>query len=94
VYGSIDFTEAFSGNARWASIHTKNGKIIMDDVGRDQNVTHEVYIRHDATVNSETYIQTEDGRRFKILTVENYDERKEFMRLNCTDRGLNEAAKA
>jgi len=94
VFGSIDFTEAFAGNSRWASIHTKDGKLVMDDVGRDVNSTHQIYIRYDSVVDSETFVQSEDGRRFKVLSVENFDNRKEYMKLNCTDRGLNEAAKA
>ncbi len=94
AYGSVDFSEAFEGTNIWAGIRTANGKIAMDDVGQDVNVTHQLFIRYDETVTSETFIQVEDGRRFRIISVEDYDMRHEYMRLNVTDRGLDEAAKA
>jgi len=94
AFGSIDFDESFSGDATWAAIKTSGGKVAMDDVGQDVNITHEIFIRHDADVTSETFVQAEDGRRFRLIAVENYGERNEYMRLLATDRGLNQAAKA
>lgn len=94
IFGSIDFGENFTGVEEWASIRTTNGKIVMNDVGDDVNVTHEIVIRFNGSVTSETYAQTSDGRRFKILTVEDYDERGDYLQLMATDRGLGEAAKA
>ncbi len=93
-FDSIDFGEDFDGTEAWAAILSTRGKVIMDDVGRDINATHELFIRFNSGVTAETFIQDEDGRRFKILTVEPYDERGEYMRLLATERGLNEAAKA
>lgn len=94
AWGSIDFDETFTGTARWAAIKTLGGKRVFDGTGQDEVATHIVYIRFDSSVSSQTFVQVTDGRRFRILQVEDYDERHEFMALLCTDRGFNEAAKS
>lgn len=94
TFGSVDFGEDFEGTQAWAAIRTTSGKIVMDDVGVDANATHEIFIRYDSNVTSETFIQVDDGRRFRVLSVENFDERGEYMKLTASDRGINEAAKA
>ncbi len=93
AFGSIDFDEEFIGDPKWAAIETLGGKITFDDVGTEQIATHAVYIRF-CDVSSQNFIQVSDGRRFRILQSEDYDERHEYVKLICTDRGLNEASKA
>jgi SPP1 family predicted phage head-tail adaptor len=78
----------------WSAIKTTNGKIALDGVGQDVNITHEFFIRFDDRVTSENFIQDEAGRRYRIVSVENYEERNEYLRLLTTERGYNEAAKA
>ena len=94
VYGSIDFDEVFTGDPKWASIKSLGGKVVFDGVGQDAIATHAIYIRYAAGVSSQKFVQSTDGRRFKILNVEDYDERHDFLVLMCTDRGFNEAAKS
>lgn len=94
TFGTVDFDEDFVGITAWASIKTTNGKTTMDDVGRDINVTHELLVRYNSDITSQTFIQVDDGRRFRLIDTEAYDERNEYMRLLATDRGLGEAAKA
>ena len=87
VFGAVDFTETFTATATvWAAIDTVAGKVFFDDVGTETPITHEIGIRFDATVTAETWIEF-DSRRLDILNVEDLDERHEFMRLKCTDRG-------
>ena len=95
-FGSVDFSEDFTNNDKvWAAINTVSGKTFFDGVGEEILITHEFLIRYDASVSAETWISW-NSRRFDILTTEDYDERKEFMKLICTDRGLssNDASKA
>jgi len=94
AHGSIDFSETFTGTNKWAAIKTLQGVTVFDGVSQDANVTHEISIRYDSSVTSETFIQLDDGRRLKILDVMHYEERDDYMVLLCTDRGLDEAAKA
>lgn len=90
-FGSVDFDEAFSGgNAVWAAVKTVRGKTFFDEVNTvDREVTHEVTIRYDATVDAEVWILLDDGRRLDILRVEDLDERHEYMILTCTDKGAS-----
>lgn len=95
VFGSADFDEKFSLEAEvWAMINTVSGRTYFDG-NADLNITHHIYIRYDVTVTAETWIEF-GGRRIDILTVENLDERSEYMKLVCIERGLvtSEAAKA
>ena len=87
VFGSPDYDEQFTDAAEvWAGIDTVSGKTFFDGVGTETSITHYFYIRYDATVTSETWVEF-DNRRFDILTTNNLDERKEFMQLVCVDRG-------
>jgi len=94
IFDSVDFEQGFDGIESWAAVKTTNGKITLDGVGQEQDVTHELFIRYDYNVTSEMFIQMEDGRRLRILNVEDYEERHEYMRLLCKERGFDEAAKS
>jgi SPP1 family predicted phage head-tail adaptor len=87
VSGTPDFTETFSGSIdRWAAIQTVKGKTIFDGLNqRDREVTHEVFIRYESGVTSESWI-IYNSRRFDIIDVEDLEERHEFLRILCTDK--------
>lgn len=96
VFGSPDFGEDFQGKKAWARVRTLSGKTIFDGVSsRDVEVTHEVGIRYDPCVTSETWVRLGD-RRLDVVRVEDLEERHEWMLLLCVDRGLvsKEASKA
>lgn len=93
-FGSVDFDEGFTGFDTWAAIRTTGGQVLFDGVGQGIEVTHEVFVRYREEYSSQNYIQVADGRRFRIVSVEDYDERHEYMLMKCTDRGFGEAAKA
>src|SRR5678815_1985353 len=94
AFGSVDFNEDFEGIHKWAAIQTLGGKMVFGGVGQDPDIaTHAVFIRY-CDVSSQNFIQVDDGRRFKILQSEDYDERHEYIKLLCTDRGFDEAAKS
>jgi len=92
VFGSPDFDDNFSTTATvWAAINTVDGRTFFDGVNTETPITHVFFIRFDSTVTSETWILF-DLRRFDILKVEDFEERGEFMKLICIDRGLASAA--
>lgn len=96
LFGSVDFDEDFTNIATvWAAINTVSGKTFFDGVNTETNITHEFFIRFDASVSAETWVEW-NSRRFDILDAENYEERSEFMKLICAERGANtiEATKA
>lgn len=96
LFNTVDFDETFTDNATvWASVNTVSGKTFFDGVNSDVNITHEIFIRYDVTVTTESWVEL-SGRRIDILKVEDLEERNEFMRLICTERGANtfEATKA
>ena len=96
LFGSVDFDEDFTNIEKvWAAVNTVSGKTFFDGTGSETLITHEFLIRFDANVTAETWVEW-DGRRFDILEPEDYDGRKEFMRLPCAERGAKtiEATKA
>jgi len=86
VFEGVDFTEKFSGIKEvWANVKTVSGQTIFI-INIDVSITHEIIIRYDADVDSETWIE-HNKNNFKILDVEDLDERHEFLRLKCAKRG-------
>ena len=89
VLEGVDFGEQFTENyVAMAAINTVNGKTYFDGINTESNITHEIGLRFDDTVTAESWILFE-GRRFDILKLENLDERKEWMRAFCVERGLD-----
>jgi len=86
-FGDPDFTEEFSGTKIvWASVKTIMGQTIFTGANVDVALSHEIIIRFDERVNSETWIEFE-GNNLNIVNVEDLDERHDFMRLRCMKRG-------
>lgn len=83
----VDITENFTNdNTVFAMIETVNGKSFFNSVGIEFNVTHHIYIIFIAGITDEDWIEF-DNRRFDILDFEDLDERKEYLKLVCNDRG-------
>ncbi len=86
-FEAVDFTEDFTPIATVSAlIDTVSGKTYFDGVNTETDITHEIYIRFDATVTAETWIVF-DNRRIDILDTEDLDERHTFMKLTCNDTG-------
>ena len=98
THGETSHAENFDASREvWARVTTTMGKTIFDGVGTgDVSITHEVLLRHDSGVTSETWIELADGTHLDVVRPENYDERGEFLRLLCVARGSRdkEASKA
>jgi len=85
-----DFTESFNNTLDvWAMIKSTGGKIFFDGVGTDVAISHEIYVRYDPTITTESWIELEDKMLLDIMNVENLDERNEYMKLLCRERGLS-----
>jgi SPP1 family predicted phage head-tail adaptor len=81
-----DFDETFTAlSTVWAGIETVAGKTYFNGVN-EVPITHTVTIRFDSTVTAETWIEF-NGRRIDILSVEDWEERHEWMILTCGERG-------
>ena len=92
-FGDVDFLEQFKdGVVRWATVNTIKGKTVFAGIGVDVALSHEIYIRYDQCVTSESWIVLPDDTRLDVVMVEDLDERHEFMRLLCQDRGDKDRA--
>lgn len=92
LFNTVDFDENFQpidqvNPQRLSLVETVDGVTYFDGKNTEINVTHNIYISYDPQVNASVWIEF-DGRRIDILKVEDYDERKEFMKLTCNDEGL------
>ena len=86
-FSSQNFTEKFSGTKEvWANVKTVVGRTLFTGANIDVALTHEIIIRYDEDVTSETWIEFQSNN-LKIVTVEDLDNRHDFMRLKCTERG-------
>lgn len=92
-FGDVDFLGQFQdGVTRWATVNTIRGKTVFAGVGVDVALSHEIYIRYDKCVTSESWVVLPDNTRLDVVMVEDLDERREFMRLLCQDRGDKDKA--
>lgn len=92
TFSDTDFEEGFSSPAdTWARVRTVSGRVILNEVGVDVAITHEVVIRFVEGVTTESWVLLENGSRLRVADVEDLDERHEYLRLQCVDRGSREA---
>ena len=49
-------------------------------------MTHEIIVRYDETITAESWIEFDDNN-LKIVSVEDLDNRHDFLKLRCTNRG-------
>ena len=87
-FDDTDFLELFTNNGDvWAAIQTSaSGEVVFDSVGTETLVTHRIYINYIEGLTKEVWVEF-NGNNYDILSVENLDERNEFMKLNCVIRG-------
>lgn len=88
----VDFSETFATAATvWAMIETLHGKTEFDDSNVERNISHEITIRYVANVSTETWI-LHDAARYDVVTVEDYEERHEWLVLRCERKGATSKA--
>jgi SPP1 family predicted phage head-tail adaptor len=85
--GSVDYDEEFvSTTSVFSLVKTKIGATVFDESNTERIVTHFFYIRFDSSITSETWIEF-NNELYDIITVENLDQRSEFLLLRCVIRG-------
>lgn len=88
AFGETEFTEDFEGGkTAWAKVITTAGKTLFNGVNADVSATHEIYIRFDPEVTSETWVRLDDGTLLDVLDTDDLDEKGEWLLLVCTERG-------
>lgn len=94
-FSETNFGEEFpDAKTAWAKVRTINGRTLFNGVDTDIALTHEISIRYDPSVTSESWIQLTDGTRLDIVDTQNLEERNEYLILLCNARGNQEASKA
>ena len=71
-----------------ATIKTLSGVKVFDSTNTERVATHEMKIKFIAGFTAEKWILF-NGKRIKILTVENVMEKNICLKLMCTERGLD-----
>ncbi len=85
-FDSVDASERFSGVKEiWAKIETTSGQTVFV-VNQDISFTHIISIRFDSQVTTENWIKFE-GNFYKILTIQDLEERHEWLLMRCVERG-------
>lgn len=73
----------------WAKIETLRGVFVVDQVnGGDQEATHRftIVFPEGIEISGELWVQF-DGKNYRILDQDDFEERHEFLDLMCTVRG-------
>lgn len=89
-----DYDEVFTDVVTvWAAIETARGHSSFNDIGLTREgstivFTHKLFIRYSSsfTVTSEDWVEF-DGIKYDIRSVENLEERNEFLALYCLRKG-------
>lgn len=86
-FNSVDFKEKFKPIKEiWANVNTSTGQVLFNNVGVDVAISHTIIIRFDSSVTPETWVEFKNNN-LKIMDLENLEERDEFLRLRCVNRG-------
>lgn len=93
-----DYTELFSAGSStssglvagdvWAMIESTAGKTVFDTAGVERVVSHKITTRFFDGVTAESWILF-NGNRYDVVSVENIDERGEYMVMRCVFRGVS-----
>lgn len=95
---SEDYTELFTaepvssggmgdGNV-WAMIQSLAGATVFDTTNTERVVTHKITMRYQDGITAESWVLFESNR-YDVVTVENLDNRSEFIVLRCVFRGVS-----
>lgn len=88
VAGATDFSERFTEVAKpWADVRTTQGTTFFDGTTQDIPVTHRVFMRFRADVDTESWIELRGGSRLRVLRAEDLEDRGEWLKLTCTEKG-------
>lgn len=69
----------------WANVESVSGVTVFDATGIEQQVTH-IFLMRWLDITTEQWIRY-NGNRYNIVTIENFDGRDEFIKLNTIFKG-------
>jgi hypothetical protein len=90
--GEVDYDITFDTDTApviYASVETPRGRAIFDGTGTQVDVTHQFGVYFDTTYSVEDFVLME-GRYFRILDVQDLEERHEWIILSCSERGTED----
>lgn len=70
----------------WCKVMTVNGVYIFDSSNVEQQITHDFQGRYTSGIDRDMVIEYA-GEYYKIISVEDMENRNEFLRLRCVIRG-------
>jgi SPP1 family predicted phage head-tail adaptor len=87
----VEFTEQFDlVITTWSAIQPTKAINVFAGLNTDlKDKTHDIYIRYRDDINSSQFIQFRD-KYYDILKVENLDENKRFLKLECKQTGQDD----
>lgn len=99
--GEIDPQIVFTSILKpWAAIKTSSlsggASRRFDGINIADQPTHDIFINYDYAIwpldSDNNFIRLEDGRRLRIIGVEDINEQKLTIRISCTERGIESLA--
>lgn len=84
----VDATETFTDTSPdvLSKLDTGRGQTIFDGTNEEQVITHTFTIRFISGITTETWVLFE-SQRLDIVDAEDLEERHEFIKLRCNNRG-------
>ena len=81
--GDVDYKNVFTDpKEKYAMVSTQDGVTIFDEKNIEMVVSHYFYVLFDRLITAEKWIQFQ-GNQFRIVKVQDFDERHQFMLLYC-----------
>ena len=73
----------------WACVNTLNGSAIFDGINWRRHYTHEIFIRYRSDITEEHWVNYKN-KRYDIVSVENLDERDDWLRILAIESGTDD----
>lgn len=71
----------------WCKVTTVSGVTMFDSSNIEQVITHDFQGRFDDRISESMVIELK-GEYYRVVSVEDMEERNQFLRLRCTVRGM------
>ena len=85
----VDYTETLTLiRTVWSYIETVSGEKQFDGTEIDTQTTHNFYIRYFENVVFGNWVEYKN-QRFRVLSVENFNEQSRFFKIQATNRGVD-----
>lgn len=87
VDGGVDYSEEFTERKPlWAMVETVNGAQIFDGTNIVGQISHRFTVRWRKDLTIQSWVEYQ-GQKYKIINIENQNQRNRFLILSCTVRG-------